>query len=112
MTPFQRPPSAGLQYYSAVPGEDVVGQPYRHLAADLQVSGEARYVDDMPLPPGALHAVLVVSAKPHARILSVDAAAARAVPGVRGVFGAGDVPGDNRIGAVIHDEELFATVRL
>lgn len=28
---------------------------------------------------------------------------------MEGYFGAKDVPGDNHIGAVIHDEELFAT---
>ena len=28
--------------------------------------------------------------------------------GVAGFFSAKDVPGDNRIGAVVHDEELFA----
>ena len=39
--PYERPPSHGLQYYSAVPGEDVVGQPYRHMAADQQVGGAA-----------------------------------------------------------------------
>lgn len=36
--PYERPPSHGLQYFSAVPGEDVVGQPYRHMAADKQAS--------------------------------------------------------------------------
>ena len=35
--PYERAASHGLQYYSPVPGEDVVGQPYRHLAADEQV---------------------------------------------------------------------------
>lgn len=34
--PFHRPPVQGLQYYSKVPGEAVVGQPTRHMAADLQ----------------------------------------------------------------------------
>ena len=29
-------------------------------------------------------------------------------PGVAGFFGAGDVPGDNCVGAVVHDEDLFA----
>ncbi len=29
--------------------------------------------------------------------------------GVEGFFSAKDVPGDNRIGAVVHDEDLFAT---
>ena len=38
--PFHRPPVQGLQYYSKAPGEDVVGQPMRHMAADLQVSSE------------------------------------------------------------------------
>jgi len=36
--PFHRPPVQGLQYYSKVPGEAVVGQPTRHMAADLQVT--------------------------------------------------------------------------
>ena len=35
--PFHRPPVQGLQYWSKVPGEAVVGQPTRHMAADLQV---------------------------------------------------------------------------
>ena len=34
---FERPPVQGLQYYSKVPGQAVVGQPTRHMAADLQV---------------------------------------------------------------------------
>ena len=37
--PYERPPTHGLQYYSAVPGEDIVGQPVRHMAADQQASG-------------------------------------------------------------------------
>lgn len=35
--------------------------------------------------------------------------APRQVEGVVGFFGAGDVPGSNKIGPVLHDEELFAT---
>ena len=46
----------------------------------FQVTGEAVYTDDIPLPPRALHAVLVLSARPHARLLSVDASAALQVP--------------------------------
>ena len=40
--PFHRPPVQGLQYYSKVPGEAVVGQPTRHMAADLQVHPRPR----------------------------------------------------------------------
>lgn len=86
MKPYEREPSHGLQYYSAVPGEDVVGQPYRHQAADEQVCGTAQYVDDIQLPRGALHASLVMSSKPHAKILKLDTAAASAMPGVVGIF--------------------------
>ena len=41
----------------------------------FQVCGEATYVDDMKIH-GMLHAALVVSSRPHAKILSVDATAA------------------------------------
>ncbi|KAL0052613.1 hypothetical protein WJX82_004790 [Trebouxia sp. C0006] len=106
--PFHRPPVQGLQYYSKVPGEAVVGQPTRHMAADLQVCGEAVYVDDMKMH-NMLHAALVYSSRPHAKILSVDASAAIRKPGVAGYFGHQDVPGGNDIGAVMHDEECFAS---
>ncbi len=106
---YYRPSTCGLQYYSPSPEVDIVGQPYRHAAADMQVTGEAIYVDDMPLPPKTLHAAMIVSSKPHAKLISVDTAPAMALPGVAGIFTAADVPGGNDIGAVIHDEELFAS---
>lgn len=74
-----------------------------------QVSGEAQYTDDVALPPNTLHAAFVTSIKPHAKLLGVDASAALAMPGVVGFFGADDVPGDNMIGPIMHDEEVFAT---
>lgn len=42
--PFHRPPVQGLQYWSKVPGEAIVGQPTRHMAADLQVSTALRCI--------------------------------------------------------------------
>ena len=38
----------------------------------LQVAGEAVYTDDVKLSRDSLHAALVMSSKPHARLLSVD----------------------------------------
>ncbi|CAI5470258.1 unnamed protein product [Closterium sp. Yama58-4] len=87
----------------------VVGVPAVHLSADLQVTGEAEYADDTPLPPSALHGALVLSTRPHARILSIDQSEAATCPGFVGMFGAKDVPGSNRFGAVEHDEEVFAS---
>ena len=43
-----------------------------------QVCGEATYVDDMKMH-NMLHAALVVSSRPHAKILSIDASGAVAV---------------------------------
>ncbi|CAI5525077.1 unnamed protein product [Closterium sp. Naga37s-1] len=117
-----RPYPRGMQAWEARPlaegaateggredGGEVVGVPAVHLSADLQVTGEAEYADDTPLPPSALHGALVLSTRPHARILSIDQSEAATCPGFVGMFGAKDVPGSNRFGAVEHDEEVFAS---
>lgn len=61
------------------------------------------------MPPSGLHAALVLSTKPHAHIISIDASEAISVAGFEGFFTAKDIPGSNNIGAVIYDEELFAS---
>ncbi len=53
--------------------------------------GRGRYVTDLPFE-SALHVVIVRSPHAHARIAGVDAAAARALPGVHGVFVLDDLP--------------------
>ena len=109
----ERGPSRGLQYCGEGRQGEQVGLPLMHTSANLQVSGEAIYNDDIVDPPDTLHAALVMSEKPHARI-TVDFSAAAAAPGVEGCFGAKDIPaaGDNSIGAVVHDEEIFATEKV
>jgi xanthine dehydrogenase large subunit len=44
----------------------------------------------------------------HARIVAVDVAGAARIEGIAGVFTAADVPGDNRFGPIVHDEEVLA----
>lgn len=61
------------------------------------------------MPPNTLHAALVLSQMPHARILSIDDSDTKYSPGFAGLFLAKDVPADNMIGPVVADEELFAT---
>lgn len=63
----------------------------------------------MPTPPNTLHAALVLSRRPHARILSIDDSLAKSSPGFIGLFLHRDVPGSNKIGPIIHDEEVFAS---
>jgi carbon-monoxide dehydrogenase large subunit len=66
-----------------------VGAPVRRHEDERFVKGEARYVDDMRVP-GMLHAAFVRSLYAHARIVSIDASAAVALPGVRAVLTAAD----------------------
>ncbi|XP_065866854.1 xanthine dehydrogenase 1-like isoform X2 [Euphorbia lathyris] len=107
--PFHRPSVVGTQDFEIKKLGTAVGSPEVHLSSKLQVTGEAEYVDDTPMPSNGLHAALVLSKKPHAQIVSIDVSAAKSSPGFAGVFFAKDVPGDNHIGPIIDDEELFAS---
>ncbi|XP_048626135.1 xanthine dehydrogenase 1 [Brassica napus] len=106
---FSRPCRAGRQDYETVKQGTAVGLPEVHLSARMQVTGEAEYTDDTPVPPNTLHAALVLSKMPHARIISIDDSESKSSRGFAGLFLAKDVPADNKIGPVVADEELFAT---
>lgn len=73
------------------------------------MTGEAEYIDDMPTPQYTLHAALLLSEKAHARILSIDDSLAKSSPGFISLFLSKDVPGSNKIGVLIQDEEVFAS---
>jgi xanthine dehydrogenase large subunit len=85
-----------------------VHRPLKHDSADMHVSGTARYVDDIPEPQGLLHLAFGQSEQAHARVLSIDLAGVRSASGVVAVFTADDIPGENNIGPVRHDDRLFA----
>jgi carbon-monoxide dehydrogenase large subunit len=68
----------------------VIGQPARRKEDDRLIRGRGRYVDDIALP-GARHLAIVRSPHARARVLAIDASAARAMPGVA-VFTAADLP--------------------
>ncbi len=72
------------------------------------VRGTSRYIDDLPDPAGLLHAAVVTSPVPHARLLGIDTAAAREIEGVATVLTAADIPGANQIGGIVQDETLLA----
>ncbi|WP_322103382.1 xanthine dehydrogenase molybdopterin binding subunit [Paraburkholderia sp. J41] len=79
-----------------------------HESAHLHVSGRATYTDDIPVVAGTLHAALGLSQKAHARIVAMDLAKVRATPGVVAVLTAGDIPGVNDCGPIIHDDPVLA----
>ena len=85
-----------------------VARPLRHDSAEGHVAGGALYVDDLPEAPGTLHLAFGLAADGHARLTGLDLAAVRAAPGVVAVFTAADIPGENNVGPVFHDDRLFA----
>jgi CO/xanthine dehydrogenase Mo-binding subunit len=56
-----------------------------------KVTGQVQYVADIK-PKGMLHAKLLRSPHAHARIVKIDTSRARALPGVRAVLTARDIP--------------------
>ena len=79
-----------------------------HESAALHVTGAALYVDDVARRRDMLDVWPVTSPHAHARITSVDVRDAEREPGVTCVLVASDIPGTNDVGAVRHDEPLFA----
>jgi carbon-monoxide dehydrogenase large subunit len=68
----------------------MIGQSPPRREDERLVTGRGRFVDDIA-PAGALHVAIVRSTHARARIVGIDAAAARALPGVS-VFLADDLP--------------------
>jgi len=114
---IERPLSSGNQEFVPAQPGDIVGEQMMHLSATKQTTGEAEYVDDIPMIANELYAALVLSKYGHAYIKSVDPSSALAQPGVKAYVSAKDIPGwkpdeehnRNVIGPVFKDEELFAT---
>lgn len=70
-----------------------MGQSFLRLEDEALLTGQAQFLDDVPMD-GVLHACFVRSPHAHARIRSIDLSAARALPGVHGVFAAQDLLGE------------------
>src|SRR5881296_717076 len=84
----------------------VVGKSLPRMDGAGKVTGTAVYAADFALP-GMLVGKVFRSTEPHARIMRLDTARARALPGVRAVMTAADVP-DVRYGGALKDETVFA----
>lgn len=71
--------------------EKLIGKDY--LTPDLvaKVTGRAKYAEDFRAD-GMLYCKLLLSPMPHARVRSIDASAALAMPGVKAILTADDLP--------------------
>lgn len=91
---------------------NVVGGSAPRVDGVAKVSGTAQYVADMELP-GMLHAKVLRSPHPHARLLEVDVSRAAALPGVTAVVTRDDLGGLNPCyGAVVEDQPVLAMDRV
>ncbi|MGO9396933.1 MAG: xanthine dehydrogenase family protein molybdopterin-binding subunit [Xanthobacteraceae bacterium] len=74
------------------PGQTLkwIGKSIKRVEDPRLLTGQGRYIDDIDLPK-MLHAAVLRSSRPHARIKSIDTAAASALPGVVKVLTGADI---------------------
>jgi aldehyde oxidoreductase len=80
----------------------------KYEAAELAL-GDRGYVDDIRVP-GMLHAALHLTAHARADVTAIDTTAAAGADGVVGVFTAGDIPGELRVGIIHKDWPVMIPV--
>src|SRR5690349_2460997 len=85
----------------------VLGKSIRRIDAPSKVSGRLKYAGDMTMQ-GMLYVQVLRSPHAHARIVSIDTAAAEAIEGVHGVITSADVPGEDGFGVFVNDQPVMA----
>ena len=85
-----------------------VAKPLPHDSARLHVTGAARYVDDVPLPSGAVHLAFGTSPVARGRIKSLDVTRVRTAPGVVAVITADDLDHEIDVSPSPSPEPLLA----
>ncbi|MFQ5664135.1 MAG: molybdopterin cofactor-binding domain-containing protein [Terriglobia bacterium] len=87
-------------------GPHGVGHPSARYRGPEHAWGEKPYVADLRVND-MLHGAVVLSAHPRAKVLRINTAPARAMPGVVRVLTAEDVPGRRHVGLIVHDWPVF-----
>ncbi|MGV9923199.1 xanthine dehydrogenase family protein molybdopterin-binding subunit [Nocardia rhamnosiphila] len=93
---------------TAPPEHRVVGRDGPRADATAKVTGRAVYGADI-VRPGMLHAKVLRSPHAHARIVSIDTAAARALPGVTAIVTQDEIDGLRCYGTMVKDQPVVAT---
>jgi len=91
---------------SATDGLRVIGGSWSKVDGPAKTTGETRYADDLFLPR-MLHAKILRSHLPHARIIDLDVSRARSLPGVHAVITGADLPVKFGIMPSSQDEEAL-----
>lgn len=86
-----------------------IGSRVHRLDVAEKVCGYGKYPDDYYLE-NMCYGSALRSKYPRARVLSIDTSAAEALPGVIRVITAKDIPGENKIGHLKHDQYTLIPV--
>ena len=86
-----------------------LGSSVHRLDVAEKVQGYGKYPDDWYVP-GMTYGSAVRAKYPRARVLKIDASRALALDGVLAVLTADDIPGENRIGHIKHDQYTLVPV--
>ena len=86
-----------------------IGSRVHRLDVEEKVLGYGKYPDDYYLE-NMCYGSALRSKYPRARVLSIDTSVAKALPGVIDVFTADDIPGENKIGHLKHDQYTLVPV--
>ncbi|KAK7099380.1 uncharacterized protein [Littorina saxatilis] len=103
---LNRPVSSGVQTYDTVKQDWPLDEPMTKLDAAYQACGEAKYLDDLPLVQGELHAAFVISNQGNATITYMDATAALAMAGVQKFITASDIPAGGKNSFTSHSQGM------
>src|SRR5438128_2309063 len=84
----------------------LIGQNYTTPDLIAKVTGRAKYAEDYRAD-GMLFAKLLLSPMPHARVRSIDTRAALAMPGVKAIITADDLPDLRGVERALTNEPLY-----
>ena len=93
----------------AVPSDWSLGARVPRVDVEEKVTGTGIYPDDVYMD-GMIYASAVRSQYPRARVLAIHTEAAKALPGVVGIFTAADIPGSNKVGHLKKDWDTMIAV--
>jgi len=80
----------------------------KNIDSKGHVTGRSIYIDDIPEQAGTLYGALVLSPVAHGILKAIDFSVAQNMHGVVRIVTPNDIPGENQIGSIVEDEQLFA----
>jgi aldehyde oxidoreductase len=103
---FLRKETTPAKVRAAINKSKMIGESHPRPSAMLKACGLAKFGGDIKMP-NMLEIAAVHSTEFHAIIKSIDASAAKKMPGVVGVMTAEDIKGSNRIRVIAPDQPIL-----